>query len=333
MEKKRIRRLLLCPFAAALLACVVTAAHPERLTPVGRTVGIRLESDGLIVVGFDENESAARDAGLKMGDTIKRVNGQDVDSCDRFKTIVSEAGGEPLAMEVQREGRTMEIDVQPEQDGETYRLGLLLRDGMAGIGTVTFYDPDTGLYGALGHGVNELQSMVLLPLAQGEILPSRVVEVQKGEGGSPGILKGAFDMEDRLGEVEANTAHGIFGEAEEPLSAADAIPVAAPGDARTGKASILSNVEGDQVEEFAVEINRLFPTGQDTGRNLLLTITDPRLLQATGGIVQGMSGSPIIQDGKLIGAVTHVLVDNPTQGYGIFIENMLESCPQYQDAA
>lgn len=333
MEKIWIRRFLLCPLLAVLLTGIVSAALPERLTPVGRTVGIRLESDGLVVVGFDETHSAARDAGLKIGDTIKRVNGKDVENCESFKVLAAEAGGEPLTLELLREGRTVEIAVQPERDGEVYRLGLLLRDGMAGIGTVTFYDPDTGLYGALGHGVNELQSMILLPLAYGEILPSRVVEVQKGEGGAPGILKGAFDLEDRLGGVEANTVHGIFGKAEEALSAEDAIPVAAPGEAHTGKASILSNVEGDRVEEFTVEINRLFPTGQDTGRNLLLTITDPRLLQATGGIVQGMSGSPILQDGKLIGAVTHVLVDNPTQGYGIFIENMLESCPAYCEAA
>ena len=333
MEKNWIRRLLLWPLVAALLAVVASAALPERLTPVGRTVGIRLESDGLVVVGFEETRSAARDAGLKMGDTIKRVNGEDVDSCERFKMLAAAAGGEPLKLELLRDGKTVEAVVQPEQDGETYRLGLMLRHGMAGIGTVTFYDPDTGLYGALGHGVNELQSMVLLPLAYGEILPSQVVEVQKGEGGAPGILKGAFDVEERLGEVDANTCHGIFGKADKALSDGTPISVASAGEVHTGSATILSNVEGDKVESFTVEITKLFPAGQDMGRNLLLTITDPRLLQATGGIVQGMSGSPILQDGKLIGAVTHVLVDNPAQGYGIFIENMLESCPAYCEAA
>lgn len=333
MEMKWIRRLLLWPLLAALLAGAVSAALPERLTPVGRTVGIRLESDGLVVVGFDETRSAARDAGLRMGDIIKRVNGEETDNCEQFKRLAAAAGGEPLTLELQRDGQTVEAVVQPERDGETYRLGLMLRDGMAGIGTVTFYDPDTGLYGALGHGVNELQSMILLPLSYGEILPSQVVEVQKGEGGTPGILKGAFDVEERLGEVDANTCHGIFGKADQALSTAEPVLVADPSEIHTGEAAILSNVEGDRVESFTVEITKLFPAGQDMGRNLLLTITDPRLLQATGGIVQGMSGSPILQDGKLIGAVTHVLVDNPTQGYGIFIDNMLNSCPAYQEAA
>lgn len=333
MERKWSGRLLLLPLITAVLAFTVSAALPERLVPVGRTVGIRLESDGLVVVGFGEEHSPAQDAGLKIGDTIQRVNGETTANCEQFKTIAAAAGGEPLTLEVLRDGKTLEIVVEPEQNGETCRLGLMLRDGMAGIGTVTFYDPDTGLFGALGHGVNELRSMILLPLAYGEILPSQVVEVQKGEGGAPGILKGAFNVEERLGDVEANTCHGIFGMANEALSDAEPVPVAAPNEVHTGKAAILSNVQEDRVEEFSVEITKLFPAGQDMGRNLLLTITDPRLLQTTGGIVQGMSGSPILQDGKLIGAVTHVLVDNPTQGYGIFIDNMLESCPAYREAA
>lgn len=333
MEKTWIRRLLLWPLVVVLLAGMASAALPDRLIPVGRTVGIRLESDGLIVVGFEEDHSPARDSGLKLGDTIKRVNGQSTDNCARFKEIVASADGGPLTLDLIRDGKPAEAVVQPEQDGTDWHLGLMLRDGMAGIGTVTFYDPDTGLYGALGHGVNELQSMLLLPLAYGEILPSQVVEVQKGAGGAPGILKGAFNVEERLGDVEANTGQGIFGRADEALSDGETIPVAPPEEVHTGKAEILANVEGDQIESFSVEITKLFPGGQDAGRNLLLTITDPRLLQITGGIVQGMSGSPILQDGKLIGAVTHVLVDNPTQGYGIFIDNMLESCPAYREAA
>ncbi len=331
MKRLWLRELLILQLLFVTLAAPALAALPERLVPVGSTVGIRLEADGPVVVGFDEERSAAREAGMQKGDVVKTVNGTEVQGCEDFKSAVASAGGLPLELGLLRDGKPASATVSPERDGQVYRLGLLLRDSMAGIGTVTFYDPDTGLYGALGHGVNELRSSILLPLASGEIVPSRVVEVERGAGGAPGILKGEFDAEETLGAVEANTERGIFGHSEAVLSSRDALPVAAKGEIHTGTATILANVSGDTVEEYQVEIVKLFPAGH--GRDLLLTIKDPRLLRATGGIVQGMSGSPIIQDGQLIGAVTHVLVDDPVCGYGIFIEDMLEDCEGYRDAA
>jgi len=327
--KRWIRRLLIWQLLMTALAAWA-AALPARLVPVGSAVGIRLESDGLVVVGFDGTQSAARDAGIKKGDIIKSAGGKPVQGSAAFKEMV--AAGGPLELTLLRDGKPVTLTVEPAREGAERRLGLLLRDSMAGIGTVTFYDPERDLYGALGHGVNDLQSMVLLPLASGEILPASVVEVQRGESGAPGILKGAFDAASTLGTVESNTEHGIFGRGAAALGLREAVPVAARGEVHTGKAVILSNVEGRAVEEFEVEITKLFPVEQ-SGRNLLLTVTDQRLLRATGGIVQGMSGSPILQDGKLVGAVTHVLVDNPTLGYGIFIEDMLESAEGLFDTA
>ena len=326
MKKRWVRLLLLLQMAAAALSVWASAAMPDRLVPVGSTVGIRLDAQGLVVVGFDPNGvSAAREAGLEKGDVICSVNGTEVDDCTAFRELVADGGGAPLEIGVQRDGETLSLEVQPEDDGSGYRLGVSLRDSMAGIGTVTFYDPERHLYGALGHGVNEVETMILLPLESGEILPSSVVEVQKGASGAPGMLKGAFNTSQTLGTVEANTDHGIFGHTTGALGNGKTVPVADSREIHTGKATILSNVNNTEVQEFEVEITKLFPTADGSGRDMLLTIKDPRLLKITGGIVQGMSGSPILQDGKLVGALTHVLVNDPTRGYGIFIENMLEA--------
>ncbi len=328
---KWVRAALLALVLTAALTAWALAALPETLVPVGSAVGIRLEADGLVVVGFDQSgRSAAQAAGMRRGDVIQSVNGTEVSDSEAFKALVAGGGGEPLDITVDRAGSLVSLAIAPEQDGNAYRLGVYLRDAMAGIGTVTFYDPEADLYGALGHGVNDVESMVLLPLEAGEILPASVVEVRRGGNGAPGMLKGAFDTSRTLGSVEENTEHGIFGSGASSLSGRAALPVASQKEIHTGRATILCNVQSTDVQEYEVEITKLFPLETASGRNLLLTVTDPRLLRATGGIVQGMSGSPILQDGRLIGAVTHVLVNNQTCGYGIFIENMLQNCEKYK---
>jgi stage IV sporulation protein B len=195
---------------------------------------------------------------------------------------------------------------------------------MAGIGTMTFYDPESKIFGTLGHGINDIDTAMLMPLESGSIMPSSVSDVKKGLTGQPGELHGTFQVEKDLGQLYANTPGGVFGllTDDSMISNQQLVPVAKGSEVKTGKATILSNVTGVKVEEFEVEIIKLFPNAQDT-RNLMLHVTDQRLLSATGGIVQGMSGSPILQDGKLIGAVTHVLLNDPTRGYGIFAENMV----------
>ena len=197
---------------------------------------------------------------------------------------------------------------------------------MAGIGTMTFYDPETGVFGALGHGITDTETAQLMPLSSGAIMDSQVKAVKKGQQGAAGELKGEFELTQDMGTLNTNCEYGVFGTAEElrfgeTLGAA--LPVAAPEEVTPGKATILANVSGDAVEEYQVEISKIFST--DGSRNLLLTVTDPALRAVTGGIVQGMSGSPILQNGKLVGAVTHVLLEDPTRGYGIFTENMLEA--------
>lgn len=213
------------------------------------------------------------------------------------------------------------MKLEPEQTPDGAKLGLYLRQGIAGIGTVTWYDPDTCVFGALGHGVND-PGGCLLRMTQGNAYPGRILSVTRGRCGKPGQLKGAAGSTIPFGELHRNTPQGIFGRNPQGWQGKP-LPVAQADQLTTGPASILSTVTGQQPREYTVEILRLYPADRADGRNLLLRVTDPELLETTGGIVQGMSGSPILQNGRLVGAVTHVLVNDPTMGYGIFIGNML----------
>ncbi len=324
---------LLLLLALVFLPTSAHAATPTRLIPVGKAVGIKLFSDGVVVVGTSEvmGENGAADpagqCGLREGDVITHINATEVDSIEEVEALLQQLEGEPMSIRATRGEKQVQLTARAvfsPADG-CYKLGAWIRDSMAGIGTVTYYDPDSGAFGALGHGINDVDTALLMPLESGSILPATVTGVRRGEAGTPGQLKGSF-LPATLGTLAGNTAQGIFG----TLDGADwvrgeALPVADKSEVVCGPAVIRSNVSGDTVEEYAVEITRLCAGGAGDCRDFMLTVTDPRLLSATGGIVQGMSGSPIIQNGKLIGAVTHVLVNDPQTGYGIFIENMLEA--------
>ena len=327
--------------AAFLLACAMcfsawfglcsSAGALERrlLVPVGHTIGIKLFSDGVVVIGLAEVETAQGKiapgvaSGRRVGDVIEEANGTEVESSEQFSGILQCGGTVDLSVIRGEEELILTAQPVPGEDG-IYRLGAWIRDSMAGIGTVTYYDPLTGEFGALGHGVTDSDTGLLMPLADGAVMGSTVKAVKKGSEGTPGQLRGEFDLTRDKGTLSANTEQGVFGVMEaDAATAGAAIPVATAGEVREGRAVIRANVSGDKVEEYDIEILRVLDT---TGaRNLLLRVTDEELIAATGGIVQGMSGSPIIQDGKLVGAVTHVLVNDPTRGYGIFIENMLDA--------
>ena len=268
------------------------------------------------------------DPGLKEGDVITAICGQSLDTIEEFRQLLAENGEDAAALTVKRGSRTIELSAEPEkdEDGE-YRLGAWVRDSMAGIGTMTFFDPQSGTFGALGHGVTDVDTGQLLPLDHGSIMDASVKAVKKGERASPGELKGDFDLTRDSGTLYANTECGIFGK----LSAEDAakitgaaLPIAKKDEIKTGKATILATVSGNETREYDIEIEKIYSPSGST-RNLLLRVTDEELLAQTGGVVQGMSGSAILQDGKIIGAVTHVLLDDPSRGYGIFIENMLSA--------
>ncbi len=305
---------------------------PRMVVPGGRAVGIKLFSDGVMVVGFSQIPAAegnvvpARTCGLREGDVITHINAAEVDTMEQVQEQLEKIGGEEMSIRAVRDGKKVQLTAQAVKcstDG-SYKLGAWLRDSMAGIGTVTYYDPVTGEFGALGHGINDVDTSLLMPMESGGVLSASVTDVKKGEKGEPGELHGQFDTGADVGRLWANTSHGIFGVLEgKDLIEGKAVEVAAQSQVETGKAVIYSNISGEEVRPYAIEIVKLFPHAND-GRDMMIKVTDPVLLKATGGIVQGMSGSPILQNGRLVGAVTHVLVGDPAQGYGILAENMLK---------
>lgn len=325
--------------AGAVLALVMApgalAAEEEapvrQVIPLGRAVGIKLFAQGVLVVGLSDITtdqglaSPARAAGLKEGDVITHINDEAVSSIEEVQTMLQTLSGQDMELTVLRDETAQEVvthGAQCAQDG-TYKLGAWIRDSMAGIGTLTFVEPESGLFGTLGHGINDVDTAVLMKLQSGAITPASVAGVVKGINGRPGELRGAFSSSTDLGSLYANTESGVFGHLDDPtLFDGTPVPVAKASQVKPGKATILSNVSGTQVEEYEVEILKVYPDSDDT-RDLMLRVTDPRLLEKTGGIVQGMSGSPILQEGRLVGAVTHVLVDHADRGYGILAENML----------
>ena len=335
-HQHRIRRgaaaVLAALFCLGCCSAPAWAQESERtLIPLGKAVGIKLFADGVLIVETSALEdgggavSPAQRCGLKEGDLILRANDEKVRSTEHMQSILQANGDDAMVLAVKRGSRTMEVSITPVccADG-TYRLGAWIRDSMAGIGTLTYYDPATKTYGALGHGITDVDTAKLMPLASGSIMETTVKAVRRGEKGKPGELKGDFSVQRDVGTLWANTEGGIFGTVSDDgfIESGEALPVGRSDEIHTGPATILSTVNGGETEEYTVQIEKLFSRDQST-RNMLLRVTDERLLSTTGGIVQGMSGSPIIQDGKLVGAVTHVLVNDPTRGYGIFIENML----------
>ena len=304
-----------------------SGTQAKMLVPVGRAIGVKLFAEGVLVVALSEEKDApAHKGGIKIGDLILSMNGTDIDSTEHLQSLLAANEGQEAVFDVRRGTRIHKLTVTPLADEKgTYRLGAWIRDSMAGIGTVTFYDPQTGTFAALGHGITDVDTGRLMPLSRGSVMAASVKAVRRGESGAPGELRGDFDLTHDLGVLYANTDCGIFGvlsEENRPNACGEALSLASRADVHAGKAIILANCEGGEVCEYEIEIEKLY-SGTAPTRNLLLRVTDPALLALTGGIVQGMSGSPIVQDGKLVGAVTHVLVDDPTRGYGILIENML----------
>lgn len=317
--------------AVLLLSCTAQAAD---LIALGVPAGVRMTAEGVVISGMSELDTPAgavspgQAAGLETGDILQEANGVPIDSSETLADIVRNSGGHPIQLAGLRGDTEISAAVQPVQttsDG-AYQIGLLIRDSMAGIGTLTYVDPKNGTFGALGHPVTDVDSGARLPLETGSIIPAQVIRVEMGTAGKPGELIGTYDFSTQLGQLDDNTACGIFGTltnrslyAGQPvLSTAEAEEV------HTGEAEILTCVSGSQPKRYAIAIEKIAPHAADS-RNLSLRVTDQALLEQTGGIVPGMSGSPIIQDGKIVGAVTHVLVNHPNRGYGILIGNMLEA--------
>ncbi len=302
---KRITKWITCILLCFNLLCL--QVWGRELVAVGQVVGLQLRDGTVTVAAFDEELGAgAKSAGLQVGDRILRIDGKTIRCAEDVRAALDASRG-TVTMELSRSSKHIRCILTPKITADGPKLGLYLRQGVSGIGTVTWYDPETGDFGTLGHGVNNSGGQ-LLKLTEGGCFESKVVAVRKGRAGEPGQLMGCAEGKNPIGTLRSNMPQGVFGNCPGGFEGRK-VEVADWEDVKTGKATILSTVSGNSVREYSVEILKIYPKANETGRNLLIRVTDPDLLEITGGIVQGMSGSPIIQDGKLVGAVTHVCVN------------------------
>ncbi len=309
-----------------------------KLVPGGQSVGVFLNSEGVMVVGqsiVQDQEGSrynpAKEAGIEVGDVILKVNGQTVTSDEQVATTIDQAGrtGRELKFLIKRKGKTFPASVKPVLCRETgrFRIGLYIRDGAAGVGTISFYHPATGQYGALGHVITDADTNQPIDIRAGRIVRASIQGIQAGQKSQPGEKIGVFlNDQEFSGKIEKNTRFGIYGTLSSPLVNPlypGPLPVALADQVKPGPAEMLTVLDGEKIEKFQVLIKKILPQPIPDSKGLIVEVTDPRLLKRTGGIIQGMSGSPLIQEGKIIGAVTHVFLNDPARGYGCLIEWML----------
>lgn len=307
-----------------------------KIIPGGQSVGVRLNTEGVLVVGTaeikDGNGKAynlALNSGIKIGDTLTKINNIRVSNASHVGEIIRESKGEELTLTIKRAKKEFHIGVKPIRSGDDsqYRLGLWVRDKTAGVGTLSFLDPHSKKFGALGHAITDVDTGVLLSVRDGEVIRSRVVSIQQGKKGRPGEIRGVFyETNTPIGKIEKNTQLGIYGELfsdRSQINGENYMPIGYQHEIKEGPAFILTTLDNNKIEKFKVEITKINPQTRPEPKSMVIRVTDERLLSKTGGIIQGMSGSPIVQADKIVGAVTHVLINDPTKGYGIFIEWMV----------
>lgn len=299
--------------------------------PLGNLIGLKLYTSGVLVIGMTEIEGKKpyENSGIEEGDMIVEVNNKVVTCTAELISSVNEAKGEDLNIKYVRDGVEYVANIEPiRTEKNEYKLGLWVRDGAAGIGTMTYYEPQTGKFAALGHGIIDIDTENLINISSGELVSSRIASIVKGEEGSPGEIKGSISSGYTIGEINSNTGFGIYGNVKDTsklnINNSNELEVANRDEIKTGKASILLNIENEVRKEYEIEITKIFRNNNTNNKSMLIKVTDEKLLGLTGGIIQGMSGAPIIQNGKFVGAVTHVLVNDPTSGYAVFGDLMIK---------
>ena len=312
----------------------VDVVERKTVIPAGTPFGIKMFTKGVIVVGLTDipcngvRMNPAKDAGLKLGDIILAIDGVEVTGNKQVGSLVSQSGGSPMRLKAQRGDSVYNLTLQPVQSDNDglYRAGIWVRDSSAGIGTMTYYDPANGLFTGLGHAICDVDTGEIMPLNKGQIVDVDITGVIRGEEGSPGELHGSFVNDTVTGELWANTQTGVYGRLSAGVLNDEvwnrAVPVAQRYEVRPGEATILTTIDSDTPKEYSICIEKVDISDQSPTKNMVIRVTDPELLAAAGGIVQGMSGSPILQNGMLVGSVTHVFVNDPTRGFGIFAENI-----------
>ena len=318
----------------------LTTLHKEKrkdieVYPGGISIGVKINNKGALVVGYSDistheglSESPGKVAGIELGDIIEEVNGENIETCSDLISKVKTCRNDEITVKILRGNSEITKKVSLIKEDNEYKIGLWVRDSTAGIGTLTFYDKDSKTFGALGHPITDGDTNVSFNIKSGTLLRSSVLSIKKGERGNPGEIKGLFINENEsIGNIEKNTNSGIYGDGSVELINPNfnkAMTVAYRDEIKEGHAQIITTVEDGGAKAYDIEILKLLPQDEPGSKSMIIKIVDPVLLEKTGGIVQGMSGSPIIQNGKIIGAVTHVLINKPDVGYGIYIEWMLQ---------
>ena len=310
----------------------VNVIEDIEVIPLGGLIGMKLYTNGVLVVGMSEiygkNNQPYKpyeNTGIKEGDTITKINDEEIISTEDMTQYINNSKGKQIKLTYIHNNKTLETNITPvETDKNNYKVGLWVRDTAAGVGTATFYDKNTGKVAMLGHGILDVDTEELIDISDGKITNTSVVSIIKGENGKTGRIQGIVEGQKDIGTISKNTYYGVYGKIDNinelKGSSAETTKIALRNEIKTGEATILCALEDGKVKEYTVEIEKIYLNNNSNNKSMLLKVTDEELLEKTGGIIQGMSGSPIIQNGKLIGALTHVLVQNPTQGYAVFAD-------------
>lgn len=302
------------------------------VVPLGKAIGMKLYTEGVLVVGMSEIEGKKpyENSGIETGDKIIEINNIEISNTDELIQCVNNSNGSNIEIKYINDKNEEEVaNILPAKTSNNeYKLGLWVRDAAAGVGTITFYEPSTGEFGALGHGINDVDTYELIDIANGELVNTNIIDIVKGERGSPGEIRGIIEGERTIGSISKNTSFGVYGNVLDTtklsINKNSELEVANRSEIKTGKAQIMCELENGKVQNYEIEIQKIFLENNSDNKSMLIKVTDEELIEKTGGIIQGMSGAPIIQNGKFIGAVTHVLVNDPQMGYAVFGDLMIK---------
>lgn len=314
----------------------VTTIEHTKVIPLGNTIGLKLYSSGVLVIGMTEIEGKKpyENSGIEEGDLITCINDRQITTTEELVECVNNSDGNVVYITYIRDGQEYETSIEPIATSENeYKLGLWVRDGAAGIGTATYYEPSTEKFAALGHGIVDSDTEKLITIERGELVTTNIINIEKGEEGKPGQIKGTVASGETLGDVYSNTEFGIYGKITSKnrlnINLENSLEVAKREEIEEGEAKVILTLEDGIRKEYSIEITRIYTNNNKDNRSMIIKVTDENLLKLTGGIIQGMSGAPIIQKGKFVGAVTHVFVNNPTEGYAVFGDLMIKTSNMY----
>ena len=309
----------------------VNVISKTKVIPMGNAIGMKLYTDGVLVVGMSEIEGKKpyENSGIKEGDRIVQIDKKAIDNTEDLMEAVNKCSGKEISVKYIRDNTTITTSIKPiKNSGNQYKIGLGVRDAAAGVGTLTFYEPSSGMFGTLGHGILDVDTSELIKIANGELVTTNILNITKGKKGDPGEIRGTIESGHTIGNIDKNTSFGVFGTLNKTpyinIQNNDEIEVALREEIKIEDAQIICELENGKREKYNIKIQKVFLNNNKDNKSMLIKITDEKLLEKTGGIIQGMSGAPIIQNGKFIGAVTHVLVNDPTIGYGVFADIMIK---------